>query len=474
MKVDNLQLKFRADRAAIVQGTEDATVRVWCSLEPVAGRGAFQAPTTVVVLLDCSGTMRRFEIPKEETQRWVEVARQRSEVQVVESDRHTVYQLQGQTLQDMRGAAQSPLSIAAAALQKATADLRDNDVCCLVGFATSASVLFDGRRPKRSRTLQSVLENLQRNPSSVGLGNDTRMAEGARLAASLLKSDPTAKRTRRLVVITDGIVHDQVESIQQLEEIRSEGIAVTTVGLGPEFDEEFLTRIADWTGGSYHYAPKPDDLESRLQEDFGTFHTVAGRELTVSARGLEGAVVMSVTQLTPQMRMFEEIRLRGDWFQVDVGDISGAAGVSLMAEFSLPWMMVGRHSIGELQFEWRNPETDKAQEADYVVQVECLPATAPDPAIDRETDEMFTRLQVYRAERAAQWAQEGGRPGLSTVRLREASQILNRLGERELAERFGRQAEDIEAEDVNPDRTKTMKDWVRRLGRQRNDETETE
>jgi hypothetical protein len=298
------------------------------------------------------------------------------------------------------------------------------------------------------------------------------MEEGARLAASLLKSEPSAKRTRRLVVITDGIVHDQVESIRELEQIRNEGIAVTTIGVGPEFDEEFLSRIADWTGGSYHYAPKPEDIESRLQEDFGTFHSVAGRELTVSARGLEGAVVMSVTQLTPQMRMFEEIRLQGDWFQVEVGDISGTLGVSFMAEFSLPWMMVGKHSVGELRLEWRNPESGEAQESGHVVQLECLPPTAEAPAVDPETDEMFTRLQVYRAERAAQWAQEGGRPGLSTVRLREASQILNRLGERELAERFGRQASDIEAEELNSDRTKTMKDWVRRLGQRRSDATE--
>jgi len=471
-KVGDVELEFRPDRTAIVQGTQDPAVTVWFSLRPAATESHAGLPSTVVVLLDCSGTVRRFRLDDEEAKRWIQIGLERSEVRAVQSDQRTVFQVTGHTLEEVRESARSALWIAAAALEKVAASLREDDICCLVGFATKASILYDGRRRLGRHTLQGVLRAIQQDPSFPGLGDGTNMQEAARIAGTLLKADPGMRRVRRLLIITDGIVHDQPEALRELEQIRSERIAVSTIGVGQEFDEEFLTRVADWTGGSYHYAPKPEDIESRLAEDFGSLHLLAARDVTVSARGLEGAVVASVTQITPQMRMFEEIRLNEDWVQVDLGEVSGAAGMSLIGEFSLPWLGVGKHSVGEVQLEWQDPETGERHKSDHMVQIDCLPADSPGPPVDLEVEEMFMRLQVYRAERSAQWAQESGRPGIATVRLREASGILRRLGERDLAQRFEQQASDLEAQQANSDRTKTLKDWVRRLGQHKKEQRE--
>jgi Ca-activated chloride channel family protein len=362
--------------------------------------------------------------------------------------------------------------VAASALEKMAAELHDSDVCCLVGFATRAGTLHDGRRRLRRQSLQDVLHRIQEDPASPGLGDDTRMQEATRIAATMLKGDPSARRVRRLIVITDGIIQDDVDTLRELEEIRNEKIGVTTIGVGQEFNEEFLTRVADWTGGTYHYARTAEEIEKRLAEDFGVFQSIAGTDLTVSARGLEGAVVTAVTQLTPQTRMFEEVRLRDDWYQVEVGDVYGGTGLGLMSEFSLPWLSTGKHTVGEIQLEWRDPETRATTKGGHLVHVDCLAPNSPGPAVDPEVEGMFFRLQVYRAERHAQWAQESGRPGAATVRLREASTILRHLGEPELAERFEQQAADIEAEHPDSDRTKTLKDWVRRLAQRKEEERE--
>src|SRR5690606_30358304 len=103
----------------------------------------------------------------------------------------------------------------------------------------------------------------------------------------------------------------------------------------------------------------------------------------------------------------------------------------------------------------------EAQTAYQEVYVECVATGSQIPPLDSEVDEMVIRLEVYRAERAAQWAQEGGRRGLSTVRLREASKLLRRLGEGEIATEFERQAEDVERDELHSDHTKMVKDWVR-------------
>jgi hypothetical protein len=473
MRLGDIELQFRADRTAIVQGTENPAVRVCMSVRPAGSEAAERQPVTLVVLLDCSGTMRSFRMDAGEAQRWIQTASNRSELRVVESDRRIVHQLTGQTLQDVRSSARCSLAVAASALEVLAAELRDSDVCCLVGFATRAGILFDGRRRFARNSFRDILKQIQDQPSSPNLGDGTRMQEACRIAASLLRGDASARRLRRLVLITDGIVEDDVDTLRELEEIRNEKVSVTTIGIGQEFNEEFLTRVADWTGGTYHYAPTAEDVQGRLKEDAGVLQAVAATELTVSARGMGDAVVTCVTQLIPQTRMFEEIRLKEDWYQVDVGEVHGGSGVTLMSEFSLPWLQAGRHAVGEVELEWRDPKTGTPQKSGHVVSVNCLPPNSPTPELDPEVEEMFMRLEVYRAERSAQWAQESGRPGVATVRLREASTILRHLGEGEWAKRFEQQASDLETNQPDSDRTKALKDWVRRLA-QRKEEGEQE
>jgi hypothetical protein len=472
MRLGDIELQFRPDRTAIVQGTENPSVRVCISARPVGSQSLERQPVTLVVLLDCSGTMRSFRMEADEAQRWIQTASSRSELRVVESDRRIVHQLTGQTLQDVRTSARCSLAVAASALEMLAAEMRDNDVCCLVGFATKAGILFDGRRRFLRGSFRDILKRIQEQPSSPGLGDGTRMQEACRIAGSLLHGDSTARRMRRLVLITDGIVEDEPETLRELEEIRNDKVSVTTIGIGQEFNEEFLTRVADWTGGTYHYAPTADGVESRLREDAGVLQAVAATDLTVSARGMNGAVVTCVTQLIPQTRMFEEIRLREDWYQVDVGEVAGSSGVTLMSEFSLPWLAAGRHAVGEVELEWRDATTGAMQKSGHVVTMNCVTPNAPIPEVDAEVEEMFMRLEVYRAERSAQWAQESGRPGVATVRLREASTILRHLGEPEWAKRFEQQAADLETNQSDSDRTKALKDWVRRLAQRKEEEEE--
>jgi Ca-activated chloride channel family protein len=459
----SLEVGFTQDRRAVVQGSENPCVSALVSLEAPSGQPVPRPPVTVAVLLDCSGTVRRLLLDAEETKQWVDVARKRSELRRTETDQRVGYEFTGQTLAEVREAASCPLSLAASALQTCIEGLRDNDAFSLVGFATRSATLYDGRRRLQRQSLQSVLRAIEERPATPGLGDGTKLAEAARLAVDLLKSDPTQKRVRRLVVITDGIIEDEAESLQVLEEIRQEGIAISAIGVGQEFDEEYLARLADWTGGSYHYAANARDLEEKLDEVFGTFRSIAARRLRVAARGVSGAVVNAITQIRPQMRMFEEICLRDDWFQVEVGDVSGMAGGRLIGEFALPWLSPGRHFIGELELDWIDPETEEPQQQRHRLQVECLEPGAPSPTTNSEVEQALLQLDIYRKERAAQWAGEGGRAGLSTVRLREASQLLARLGESEMAARFEQQAGDVEGGKKSSDRTKTIKDWVRRL-----------
>ena len=85
-----------------------------------------------------------------------------------------------------------------------------------------------------------------------------RLAEGARAAAPA-----PADGVRKILLLTDG--HANVGITDRRHARRSsprraagERIGTTTIGIGSDFDEELLTRMADAGGGNAHYAETAD------------------------------------------------------------------------------------------------------------------------------------------------------------------------------------------------------------------------
>ena len=44
-------------------------------------------------------------------------------------------------------------------------------------------------------------------------------------------------------------------TLNNITAVQEKGYAITTFGVGEEFDEEFLIRVADNSRGEYHYCP---------------------------------------------------------------------------------------------------------------------------------------------------------------------------------------------------------------------------
>ena len=110
-----------------------------------------------------------------------------------------------------------------------------------------------------------------------------------------------------MVVISDGIVQDADATLQAIEDIQSQGFAITTIGVGDEFDEEFLMKAADVSRGDYHYAADIGDITARLDQEMTTLETTTITDLYLAARGLDGTVIQDIFSVRPVMTMFEEI-----------------------------------------------------------------------------------------------------------------------------------------------------------------------
>ncbi|HAZ66900.1 MAG TPA: hypothetical protein DCY41_09125, partial [Opitutae bacterium] len=73
-------------------------------------------------------------------------------------------------------------------------------------------------------------------------------------------------------------------------ELARNGVTTSTVGLGTEFNESLLTKMADAGEGQAHYGQTPEDLEDSFAEEFQILNKACLRKVTLSVTAGTGVV----------------------------------------------------------------------------------------------------------------------------------------------------------------------------------------
>jgi Ca-activated chloride channel family protein len=460
----DIDIAVVAERATIGAASgEDRQTHLLIKLQAPAGE-ARHVPVDLCFILDCSGTMRRFQLTPDEIARWTDIARGRGELQMVTADRREGAIFSGRTAQELQATATKPIVLAARAIKEVAGSLAESDSASLIAFADRASVVYDGAYTFDKGQMFDVINELITDSNAFQLGDGTEMAQALDLAIKQVSKAVVAGSVNRVIIITDGIVHDPSETLRRLETLRSQGLTITTVGIGQDFDEEFLTRIADRSGGQYYYAAEPSELGAHLAAEIGRVQATACQEVAFAIKGERDAVIVDLYQVQPVIKGFEEIVTEQGWTRVKLGELPGNERTSLLVEMGLPELPDGPQHVATIDVSWRPAGSREQKTTRREVSLPYRKSLAP-AEVNPEVGGLIDRVAVYKAEREAQWAQEDGDVDRATRRLREATRLLKKIGEEKLAAEFERQAEDIEKRaPEDKSRTKRLKAATRKLG----------
>jgi len=116
-------------------------------------------------------------------------------------------------------------------------------------------------------------------------GGDTDIAAGLWAGAAELgapSSGPVQPAMRRIVLVSDGI--DETGRPDDAIVAVASGIAglggtVSTIGVGADFNDALLARLADTALGNYHFLPDAAALERVLERELGELETTVAREI---------------------------------------------------------------------------------------------------------------------------------------------------------------------------------------------------
>ena len=194
--------------------------------------------------------------------------------------------------------------------------LHDGDHISIVTFDSTAHLLVPNvvLGPVNREHILGMIDGL------VPRGT-TALSEGLAMGLAQLLSNRLPQGINRLVLLSDGVPNTSASLPSLIAQIRSQGVSVTSLGLGIDYDTHLMTQIARDTGGAFTYIDKPEQVEKVFDEELARMTTVVGRNLQLAIEPGPGVTIEPLPNVVAG----------GDGkFYVNVGDLSAGETRDIM------------------------------------------------------------------------------------------------------------------------------------------------
>jgi Ca-activated chloride channel family protein len=159
----------------------------------------------------------------------------------------------------------------------------------------------------------------------------------------------------RVLLLSDGLANVGVTNRGALREragdMAENGISVSTFGVGNDFDEELMTRIAAGGGGRYRYLGDPERIAAALESEFNTASRTAASEVEIIIRLKRECRFGSV--------LGRDWRRDGDAYVIRLGDLSAGERRTVFAKVNVAGEGAGLREVGDVALRYRDPVTSK-------------------------------------------------------------------------------------------------------------------
>ena len=181
--------------------------------------------------------------------------------------------------------------------------LGDEDVLGVVAYSSDAYTLSPATQLRDTDEVRGAIRRLH-------AGGRTALYAGVSQGIRELREYLDPYKVNRVILLSDGLANVGPSSPRQLEalgrEAASEGITVTTIGLGLGYNEDLMTRLALASDGNHAFVEDPSDLVNIFNEEFGDVFAAVGSDVEIIIDCPDG---------------FEPVRVLGREAQIDDGQI---------------------------------------------------------------------------------------------------------------------------------------------------------
>ena len=218
----------------------------------------------------------------------------------------------------MRGEA---MEHARSAMLELLKQLDPEDTLSVIAFGSTAQVLLPQQR--WSGVDQATLREQIKALESRGT---TAMTPALQLAVAEVQRVARSEDINRVLLLSDGQPNDPSRLPSIAQNAGRMSIPVTTMGLGPHYDEELLTQLADLSGGHYRFIEHSDHIAAFFVDEMQLIQQTVARNAQVDVTFGPGVRVVGAFGAQP------ELRARGATFRLGALSASETRSITIELE----------------------------------------------------------------------------------------------------------------------------------------------
>ena len=228
----------------------------------------------------------------------------------------------------MRG---QKLAQAKEAVRQALRRLHDGDVFSLVTFANGVTCAFEPAEisDHTRRVVESALQE-------IGAGGRTALCGGLELG--LEKVTARSQETNLVLLLSDGqanVGETDVEAVgHRGYEARQQGIIVSTLGVGADYNEALMAEIATQGGGRFYHVLDAAQIGAYMAGELGEVASLAARDATLHLTIPTGAALFPLSSAYPAQQADGQAA-------VSLGDIPSDIELEVPIRLTLPAQPAG-------------------------------------------------------------------------------------------------------------------------------------
>jgi Ca-activated chloride channel family protein len=321
--------------------------------------------------------------------------------------------------------------------------LAANDIVSIVAYSTEPEVIVPAREVGDGGWIDQAIARLEPAGS-------TNLHGGLMFGFREVDRGFDLRRNNRVILLTDGIANVGVTDPDRIaadaQEYNRRGIYLSTIGLGRDFNDALLSRLAVQGQGAYHYVDSTEEMDKVFRKEVLGLVQKAAANVSVLLSPGDGVRLMSLTGYEGKPPAGPvEIRLR------DMG--TGDSQV-VLAELDVASDRAGRRLLAEVELKYTDLFSNRQATETAAAYADAEAAEYHEPLWDLEV------LRNVTIQRAAEGLKEIDRL-YTSARYREAWDLARRLEQdlRRVADLTNEEQMEKDA-DLMRQYQETLAEWV--------------
>jgi Ca-activated chloride channel homolog len=309
------------------------------------------------------------------------------------------------------------------AAQKIIEDLSSNDKISVVVFNDRAETIIPATAVKDKKSLRARI-------SVITPSGGTEIFQGLNVGVQQNRMYFDSRSVNTVILLTDGHTYgDQDACFELAKQAVDEGIVISAMGLGSDWNDEFLDKLAAITGGSSSFINSADMVSKFLNDHVRNLSNAFAERLQISIAPDPDIHLEMAFRLAPNPQP-----LISDDYVLPLSSLQQNRPVSLLLQFLLPANMpasfrtLGRLVVSGDILQNKRPAFKAISDVSIEVTDRQINDEPPGAIMDA-----LSKLTLYRLQEKARDAVEKGNVVEATRRLQNLATRLLEMGHNDLA-----------------------------------------